>query len=138
MLDSFLIDNLSIEIYENQFIRSDFTHIRVYMFRLSSLTTLKIYKDYFKGLHSGCKWMKLDAKVLFKQIVTEDIFALVHISLEEAIVLYAVGFVTKELHDLHRINELKNFTANILLKLVVSHILGSVYRLVSHILGVVH
>ena len=75
---------VSIEIYENQFFRSDFTHIHVHVFRLSFLTTLKIYKDYFKGCHIGCKWMKLDAKVLFKQIVTEDKVALVHLSLEEA------------------------------------------------------
>ena len=51
MLDSYLINNLSIEIYENQFFKSDFTHIHVYVFRLSSLTTLDIYKDYFKGRH---------------------------------------------------------------------------------------
>ena len=37
------IDNLSIEIYENQFFRSDFTHIHVYLFRLSFLITLNIY-----------------------------------------------------------------------------------------------
>ena len=42
----------------------------------------------------------------------------------------------KELHDLHRVDKLKNFVANILLKLVVSHVLGFVHRLVSHILGV--
>ena len=44
-------DNLSIEIYENKFFRFDFTPICGYMFRLSFLTTLNIYKDYFKGLH---------------------------------------------------------------------------------------
>ena len=44
-----MTDNLSIEIYEYQFFRSDFTHIRVYMFMLSFLTTLNIYNDYFKG-----------------------------------------------------------------------------------------
>ena len=52
MLDSCSIDNLSIEIYENQFSRSDFTQICVYLFRLSFLITLNIYKDYFKGRHS--------------------------------------------------------------------------------------
>ena len=52
MLDSYLIDNLSIEIYENQFFRSDFTPIRGYLFRLSFLTTLNIYKDYFNGRHN--------------------------------------------------------------------------------------
>ena len=51
MLDSFSINNLSIKIYENQFFRSDFMHIHVYVFRLSFLTTLNIYRDYFKGRH---------------------------------------------------------------------------------------
>ena len=35
ILNSCSIDNLSIEIYENQFFRFDFTHILVYLFRLS-------------------------------------------------------------------------------------------------------
>ena len=52
MLDSCSIDKLSIEIYENQIFNSDFTSIYVYLFRLSFLTTLNIYKDYFKGRHS--------------------------------------------------------------------------------------
>ena len=51
MLDSCSIDNLSIEIYENQFFRYDFMHIHVYLFRLSFLITLNIYKDYFKDCH---------------------------------------------------------------------------------------
>ena len=42
---------VSIENYENQFFKSDSTHIHVYVFRLSFLTTLNIYKDYFKGRH---------------------------------------------------------------------------------------
>ena len=81
MLDSYSIDTLFIKIYKNKFFKFDFTHICVYLFRLSFLITLNIYKDYFKGRHSGCKWMKLDAKVLFKQIVTKDKFSLVHLSL---------------------------------------------------------
>ena len=52
--------------------------------------------------------------------------------------LYAVGFVTKGLRDLHHVDELKNFAANILLKLVVSHVFRSVHRLVSYVLGAVH
>ena len=84
MLDSYSTNNLSIEIYENQYFRSNFTQIYVYLFRLSFLITLNIYKDYFKGCHNVCKLMKLDANVLFKQIVTRDKFALVHLSLEEA------------------------------------------------------
>ena len=37
------------------------------------------------------------------------------------------GFVTKELLNLHRVDELKIFVANILLKLVVSHVLGAMH-----------
>ena len=49
MLDSFSIDRLSVEVYENQFFRFDFIPIRGYMFRVSFLIILNIYKDYFKG-----------------------------------------------------------------------------------------
>ena len=49
MLNSFSIDKLSIEVYENQFFRDNFTSICEYMFGLSFLTTLNIYKDFFKG-----------------------------------------------------------------------------------------
>ena len=49
MLDSFSIDRVSIEVYENQIFRSNFNPIREQMFGLSFLTTLNIYKDYFKG-----------------------------------------------------------------------------------------
>ena len=72
MLDSYSIDTLSIEIYENQIFISDFHPIYVYMFGLSFLTSLNIYKDYFKGRHSWCKWVQLDAKVFYKHIVTGD------------------------------------------------------------------
>ena len=67
MLNSCSIDTLSIEIYENQFFRFDFMHIHVYVFRLSFLTTLNMYKDYFKGRQRLCK---CEAKLLFMQIVT--------------------------------------------------------------------
>ena len=52
MLDSCSIDNISIEIYENRFFRTDFTYIHVYLFRLSFLTTLNMYKNYFKDRHT--------------------------------------------------------------------------------------
>ena len=67
MFDSCVTDTLSIKIYENQLFRFDFMHIHVYVFRFSFLTTLNIYKDYFKGCH------KVDANVLFKHIVIGDI-----------------------------------------------------------------
>ena len=55
MFDSCSIDKLSIKIYENQIFSSDFTPIRVYMFELSFLITLNIYKDYFKDCQRLCK-----------------------------------------------------------------------------------
>ena len=72
MLDNCLIDTLSIKIYKNQFFRSDFWHIHVYVFRLSFLTTLNIYKDYFKGRQ---RLHKCEEKLLFMQIVTKDILS---------------------------------------------------------------
>ena len=74
MLDSCSIDTLFFEIYENQIFNSDFHPIHVYMFGFSFLTTLNIYKDYFKGRYSWCKWVQLDAKVFHKHIVTKDNF----------------------------------------------------------------
>ena len=72
MLDNYSIDTLSIKIYENQIFSFDFHPIHVYMFWLFFLTTLNIYKDYFKGRHSWCKWVQLDAKVFHKHIVIAD------------------------------------------------------------------
>ena len=58
MLDSCSTDRLSIEVYEIQFFRVDFISIREYMFEFSFLTTLNIYKDFFKGRHSWCNLMQ--------------------------------------------------------------------------------
>ena len=52
MLNNFSIDNLFIKIYENQFFRTNFTPIRVYLFKFSFLIILNIYKDYFNGRHN--------------------------------------------------------------------------------------
>ena len=42
---------VSIENYENQFFKTVFHAYPSYVFRFSFLTTLDIYKDYFKGRH---------------------------------------------------------------------------------------
>ena len=52
MLDSSLIEAVSVEDYEIWIFILDFTHIRVYLCRVSFLTTIDIYKDYFKGRHT--------------------------------------------------------------------------------------
>ena len=83
MLDSFLTDKLSIEVYENQFFRADFTSIREYRFRLSFLTTLNIYKDCFKGRK---RLRKCSAKLCSCKLWPVTEFVLIHLSLEEVAV----------------------------------------------------
>ena len=47
-LDRSSTEAVSIENYEIHIFRFDFMHIHVYLCRVSILTTLDIYKDYFK------------------------------------------------------------------------------------------
>ena len=49
MLDSSLIEVVSVENYKIHISISDFMHIHMYVCRVSFLITLDIYKDYFKG-----------------------------------------------------------------------------------------
>ena len=64
MLGSCSTEIVSIKNYEIQISRSVFMHIRVYLRRVFFLTTLDIYKDYFKGhlkwckviVHTNCDW----------------------------------------------------------------------------------
>ena len=49
MLDSSSTKGVSVKDYEIQISRSDFWPILMYLCRVSFLTTLNIYKDYFKG-----------------------------------------------------------------------------------------
>ena len=50
-LDRSSTQAVSVENYEIKFFRIDYTHILEYLCRVSFLTTLDIYKDYFKGRH---------------------------------------------------------------------------------------
>ena len=50
-LDKFSRQAVPVENYEIRFFKSDYTHIPMYLCRVSFLTTLDIYKDYFKGRH---------------------------------------------------------------------------------------
>ena len=63
-----LIDTLSMENYEIQISRSIFHAYPSYMFRFSFLTTLDIYKDFFKGRLTWCNWKEK----FFKHIVIGD------------------------------------------------------------------
>ena len=55
MLDSNSTEAIYIENYKIQISRSDFTHIHVYLCRVFFLTTLDIYKDYFKAVKGDAK-----------------------------------------------------------------------------------
>ena len=54
-LDRSSTQAVSVENYEIRFSRSDYTHILEYLCKVSFLTTLDIYKDYFKCHKKGCK-----------------------------------------------------------------------------------
>ena len=135
MLDSCSIDNLSIEIYENHFFKSDFTHICVYLFRLSFLKTLNIYKDYFKGRLTWCNLMQR----FYASILWPKTYALVHFSLKKAAafvcrrVLWPRSFLIFIVWMNWRTLQLTSISSS-----CVSHVLGSVHQLVSPVLGAVH
>ena len=54
-LDNNSTEVISVENYEIRISRSNFTHINEYLCKISFLTTLYIYKDYFKGRLKRCK-----------------------------------------------------------------------------------
>ena len=62
--------------------------------------------------------MQQNGKVFNKHIVIKDICPSSSFSSKSYSVCTPWGFVTKEVHDLHCVDELKNFIANIFLKLV--------------------
>ena len=68
---------------KNRFFSSVLHPIRVYIFGLSFLTILNIYKDYFKGYQ---RLHKCETKFCSCKLRSETEFALVHLSLEEAAV----------------------------------------------------
>ena len=80
------IDTLSVEVYEIQFFKLIFHPIREYMFRHSFLITLNIYKDYFEGYQRLHKLHKCEEKFYSCKLWPETEFAIVHLSLEKAVV----------------------------------------------------
>ena len=123
---------VSIENYEIQISRSVFHAYPSYLCRGSFLTTLDIYKDYFKGRLTWCKGF-IDAYCGRRQ------FTLVHLSLEEVTtfvrrrVLWPRNFLIFIVWMNWRTLHPTSFSS-----WCVSHILGSVHRLVSHVRGAVH
>ena len=74
---------VSVKTYKIKISRSDFWPMLKYLCRVSLLTTLDIYKAYFKD-HRACK------------NCPNSLF-----SLKKLLHLYAKGLVTKKLPDLH-------------------------------------
>ena len=70
--------------------------------------------------------MQLNTKVFHKHIMTGDICPSLSFSSRSYCVCTPQGSITNELRDLHHVDEL-NFAANVLLKLVISHVPGSVH-----------
>ena len=50
-LDIFSTQTVSVKNYEIRLFKSDYTHIPMYLCKVFFLTTLDIYKDFFKGRH---------------------------------------------------------------------------------------
>ena len=89
-----------------------------YLCKVFFLTTLNIYKDYFKGRQRDaklCNLMKSDYSCI---LWPETICLNSSYSLLKLLRFCAEGFITKKLLNLHRLDELKNFVTNIFFKLV--------------------
>ena len=104
----------SIKNYDFQISRSIFQPKPMYLFKVSFLTTLDIYKAYFKSRHIQIQ----RPRALF-------------FSVRSYYICTPTGFVTK-FFLIFIIDEVKNFAVNNIIQVAgVSHILGSMQR-VSH------
>ena len=79
-------------------------------------------------------------QTLFKQIVTGDkVLDPVHLFfLKKLLCICTIGFVTKHLPDLDRVDELKNFTANNLFRLLIKVVYWDPHNLLITYLGAMH
>ena len=111
MLDSSLTKAVYVKNYEIQISKSKFTHIQVYFCRVSFLTTLDIYKDYFKRRQSDARW-------LFMHIMTRDNLPYFIIFFIEVTTFLRQGFCNQGASWSSSLDELNNFADNIFLKLV--------------------
>ena len=85
------LDGSSTDRYRSRFMKLKFSSfffhpIHDYMFWLSSLTTLNIYKDYFKGRQRWHKLHKCWVKFCSCKLWPETKFALLHLSYDEVAV----------------------------------------------------
>ena len=122
-LDRSLTQIVSVKNYEIRFSRSNYMHIPMYLCRISFLTTLDIYNDYFKG-HQ--KVMQKDNTCI---VWLEAEIALVHHSLCRSYCVFTPRVLWLKSFLIFIINKLKNFATNNLLQVGgVSHVLVSVHH----------
>ena len=103
---------VSVENYEIRFSRSDYTHIPMYLCRVYFLTTLDIYKDYFKGRHKMMQ--KNNTCIVWPEVE----IALVHYSLCRSYCVFMPRVLWPRSFLIFIVDELKNFATNIFFKLV--------------------
>ena len=103
---------VSVENYEIRFSRSDYTHIPMYLCRVYFLTTLDIYKDYFKGRHKMMQ--KNNTCIVWPEVE----IALVHHSLCRSYCVFMPRVLWPRSFLIFIVDELKNFATNIFFKLV--------------------
>ena len=108
------IEAESIENYEIQISRFVFHAYPSYLHMVSFLTILDIYNNYFKGRLRWCNLMQNDYSL---KLWPETICHSSSFSCRSCCV-FVPRVVTKEFLDLYCLDELKNFAANIFLKLV--------------------
>ena len=106
---------VSIENYEIRFSRSDYMYTPMYLCRVSFLTTLDIYKDYFYGpSQSDVKCCKNNTCILWPKAKID----LIHHSLSKSYYIFMQRVLWPRSFPIFIVDELKNFAANIFLKLV--------------------
>ena len=110
-LDRILTQAISVENYEIRFSKSNYTHILEYLCRFSFLTTLDMYKDYFKSRHKGCKVKQRDNPCI---LWLEIKIALVYYILSRSYCVFTPRVLWPRSFLIFIVDELKNFTTNIL------------------------
>ena len=105
-----------VENYKIRFFRSDYTYILKYLCRVSFLTTLDIYKDYFKNCQKWCKVLQKNNPCI---LWLETEIALVHHILCRNYCVFTSRVLWSRSFLIFTIDELKNFATKNLPKVCV-------------------
>ena len=111
-----LFIEVSIENYENQFFRSDFRPMLMYLCRVFFLTTLDIYKAYFRGRH-----------IREYKENTWKMWPMPYFLCKKLLRLCALGFCNQVLLDLHCWWSEELCSQQSSSSWCVSHVLGAVH-----------